>query len=207
MVARVAAPNVPSRIASLSDAEFAGFMRSGVRKNGTSPFIMPPPGFYHMSDADLGAIIAYLRTLPVSPATTPANTYRMLGRLGVVTGQFKTSVAQFDTTQERVGQDTAWATTRNGEYLARLICTECHGTSLTGSAGPPAPTPSIAGALAYEEPQFFTLLREGRPRDPSTTLTLMAEAARTSLKYFTDAEISAIYAYLKSLAASGVSLR
>jgi mono/diheme cytochrome c family protein len=207
MVARIAAPNVPSKIANLTDAEFAGFMRSGVRKDGTSPFIMPPSGFYHVSDRDLGAIIAYLRQLPVPANTTPPNSYRLLGRFGVMTGQFRTSVAEFDTTQERIGQDTAWATTRNGEYLVRLICTECHGNRLTGAAGPPAPTPSIAGAGAYQEPEFFTLLRTGRPRDPSTMLTMMAETARSSLKYLTDAEISAIYGYLKSLPATGVPIR
>ena len=204
MIARVAAPNVPARIASLTDAELAAFMRSGIRKNGTSPFIMPPPGLYHISDADLGALIAYLRKLPVSSTTTPPNAYRLLGRVGVMTGQFKTAVAAFDTTQERVGQDTAWATTRNGEYLTRIICTECHGVQLTGAAGPPAATPSIAMAAGYSADEFRTLLRTGTPRVSSTQLTLMAEVARASLTLLTDAEISAIYEYLKALPASGV---
>ena len=50
-----------------------------VRKDGTSPFVMPPPGFYHISDSDLGALIAYLRSLPVVHDSLPANTYRILG--------------------------------------------------------------------------------------------------------------------------------
>jgi hypothetical protein len=36
---------------------------------------------------------------------------------------------------------------------------------------------------------------------------MMAETARSSLKYLTDAEISAIYGYLKSLPATGVPIR
>ena len=204
MIARIATPNVPARLASLTDAEFAGFMRSGVRKNGTSPFIMPPPGFYHVSDADLGALIAYLRKLPVPATTTAPNEYRMLGRFGVLMGQFKTSVAEFDTTQQRVGQDSTWATTRHGEYLARLICTECHGIHLTGEAGPPAATPSLAMALGYSADEFKNLLRTGTPRSPTTQLTLMAETARRSLTHLTDAEIGAIYEYLKALPATGV---
>jgi mono/diheme cytochrome c family protein len=205
MIARIAAPNVPARLATMSDAEFAGFMRTGVRKDGTSPFVMPPPGFYHISDADLGALTAYLRTIPVRPSELPSNSYRPMGRLGVILGQFRTSVASFDTTQERVGQDPAWATTRRGEYLARLICTECHGTTLTGAAGPPSATPSLAGALAYSREEFTTLLRTGAPREAGKDLGLMKETAQRSLTHLRDDEISAIYDYLKALPATGVT--
>ena len=208
MIARIPAPNVPRRLAQVSDAEFAGFLRSGIRKDGISPFVMPPPGFYHTSDAELGALIAYLRTLPVMDSETPPNSYRLLGRLGVVLGQFKPSVALFDTTQERVGQDPAWAATRRGEYLARVICTECHGLRLTGdpnAAGGASPSPSLAGALTYSLQEFTVLLRTGKPREPGKELGLMASAARGSLTYLTNEEIAAIHEYLSALPASGVN--
>jgi mono/diheme cytochrome c family protein len=203
-IARLVAPNVPGKLATLTNAEFAGFMRTAVRKDGTSPFVMPVPGFYHMSDAELGAIIAYVRSLPVVADTLPGNAYRIMGRFGVMMGEFKTAIAEYDTTRERVGADPAWATTRNGEYLARSICTECHGVRLTGAAEPPPATPSLAGALAYSPEQFVTLLRTATPRDPATKLTLMAEMIRGPLKHLTDAEIAAIYGYLKELPATGV---
>jgi mono/diheme cytochrome c family protein len=208
MVARIPASNVPEKLAALTDAEFAGFLRSGVRKDGTSPFIMPPPGFYHISDADLGALIAYLRTIPQGGDLLPSKSYRPIGRLGVALGKFKTAVSYFDTTVARVGDDPAWATTRNGEYLARMICTECHGLRLTGdsaAAGGSAATPSLSGAYAYSLDEFVVLLRTGTPRAASTRLTLMAETSRNSLKHLSDAEIAAIYGYLKELPASGVA--
>jgi mono/diheme cytochrome c family protein len=201
-VARLVAPNVPAKLATLTDAEFAGFLRSGVRKDGTSPFVMPPPGYYHISDYDLGALIAYIRSLPVATDTLPANTYRLLGRLGLVLGQFKTSVAEFDTTMERVGDDPFWSTTRQGEYLARLICTECHGLRLTGDSS--AATPSLAGAVGYSPDEFLTLLRTGTPREATTRLELMAETARGSLTHLTDEEIAAIYQYIRDLPSTGV---
>lgn len=207
MVARISAANIPERLATLTDAEFAGFMRSGVRKDGTSPFIMPPPGFYHISDSDLGALIAYLRSIPQGGETLPPNSYRPMGRLGVVLGQFRTAVAEFDTTMARVSDDPAWATTRHGEYLARLICTECHGPRLVGdpaAAGGAAPTPSLAAALGYSPEQFVTLLRTGTPREAGKQLGLMGTTASNSLKYLTDAEIAEIYHYIKALPATGV---
>ena len=202
MVARLTAVNVPAKLATLSDAEFAGFMRTGVRKDGTSPFVMPPPGFYHISDSDLGALIAYLRTLPQGGQPLPPNSYRPMGRLGVALGEFKTAVADYDTTIARVSDDPAWATTRHGEYLARMICTECHGLRLTGD--PSGPTPSLAGALGYSPDEFVALVRTGTPREAGKTLTLMREVALNSLKYLTDAEISEIYDYIKALPATGV---
>ena len=206
-IARIVAPNVPRKLASVSDAEFAGFLRSGIRKDGTSPFVMPPPGFYHISDADLGALIAYLRTVPDHGKEMPGNSYRLLGRVGVMVGQFKTAVALFDTTQERVGQDPAWATTRRGEYLARVICTECHGLRLTGdpqAVGGESPAPSLAGALAYSLEEFTNLLRTGTPRDPGKQLGLMGETARRSLTWLTNEEIAAIHEYLIALPVTGV---
>jgi mono/diheme cytochrome c family protein len=206
-VARIVTPNVPRKLASVSDAEFAAFLRTGVRKDGTSPFVMPPPGFYHVSDADLGSLIAYLRTVPATGPELPGNSYRLLGRLGVVLGQFKTSVYAFDTTQARVGQDPAWATTRHGEYLARVICSECHGLRLTGdpaAAGGGSPTPSLSGALAYSVEEFTNLLRTGTPREPGKQLGLMGETARRSLTWLTNEEIAAIYEYLKAMPPAGV---
>ena len=202
-VARLVAPNVIEKLARYSDAEFAGFMRYGVRKDGTSLMVMPPPGFYHMSDADLAAIIAYLRTLPApQPAALPVSSYGPLGRLGMMMGQFETAVHYIDTTVARVGADSAYLTTRRGEYLVRMICAECHGLGLTGD--PARPSPSLAGAAGYDLAAFTTLLRTGTPRLATTKLTLMAEVAKANLRKLTDDEISAIHGYLSALPQTGV---
>lgn len=205
MIAHISAANVPAKLATMTDAEFAGFMRYAVRKDGTSPFVMPPIGFYHLSDADLADLITYLRTLPVPATQLPPASYGPMGRLGVVLGQFKTSFAYYDTTQARVGADTAWSGSRYGEYLARSICTECHTPALTGDPtgqSGPAPTPSIVMAAGYSREQFHELLRNGTPR--AAPLPTMSEVAKVALTHLTDAEIDAIYGYLQSLPATGV---
>ena len=203
-VARLVAPNAMEKLANYTDAEFAGFMRYGVRKDGSSVFVMPPGGFWHMSDADLSALIAYVRRQPTAATPTlPARSFRPLGRMGVAMGQFPNAFQERDTTGERIGADPAYLTTRQGEYFARMICTGCHGSRLTGD--PQTPSPSIALAAGYSLPQLTTLLRTGTPRDPATKLTLMAEVAKSDLHLLTDAEIAAVHGYLASLPLSGVA--
>lgn len=202
-IARIVAPNAMEGLASYTDAEFAGFLRHGVHKDGTASFIMSPVGLYHMSDADLGALIAYLRRQPTG--TTPAlpkTSYRLVGRLGMVMGQFRNVVENRDTTVAPVGDDPAYATTRHGEYLARMMCANCHSPRLTGD--PFSPSPSIAGAAGYSAAEFTALLREAKPRLSTTKLTLMAEVAKGELHLLHDDEIAALYGYLSSLPQAGV---
>ena len=204
-IARLVAPNVFEKIATLSDAEFAGFMRYGVHKDGTSSFVMPPRGFYHMSDADLAAIIGYLRTQQPPPTVSlPSNSYRLMGRLGVVMGQFKNAVSEIDTTADRVGADSSYRSTRRGEYIARVICSECHGAKLMGD--PAQPSPALIMAAGYNLEQFTKLLRTGTPRDTATKLTLMAEVANLTLKRLHDDEIADLHAYLSALPVTGVAI-
>lgn len=202
LMARLVTPNVPARLETLTDAEFAGFLRTGVRKDGRSPFLMPPPGLYHLSDPDLAALLGYLRSLPPADSTLPATSIGPIGRFAIVIGEIKTSALTMDTTMERVGQDPAHATTRRGEYIARLICADCHGFRLTGD--PENRSPGLSGVLGYSPEQFATLLRTGTPRDAATKLTLMGEAIEGELHHLTDDEIGAIYDYLKALPATGV---
>jgi hypothetical protein len=54
-----------------SDADFVRVLRHGVKPQGTSVFIMPAQDFYHLSDKDLGDLIAYIRTVPAVDRQTP----------------------------------------------------------------------------------------------------------------------------------------
>jgi mono/diheme cytochrome c family protein len=69
---KVTAPNItPDKdtgIGAWSDADIKKVMRTGERPNGVHVAMIMPTGFYHiMTDRDLDAVVAYLRTLkPVS---------------------------------------------------------------------------------------------------------------------------------------------
>ena len=61
----VVAPDLTRIVNRVSPAEFARTVRHGVRPDGTSlQPAMPSFAFYNMSDADMGSIIAYIKSLP-----------------------------------------------------------------------------------------------------------------------------------------------
>jgi mono/diheme cytochrome c family protein len=65
---KVTAPNItPDKetgIGTWTDAEIKTLMRTGIRPNGVHIAMVMPTGFYHiMTDLDLNAVVAYLRTL------------------------------------------------------------------------------------------------------------------------------------------------
>ena len=195
MLARIVAPNITKIAREYSDAELARAIRHGVRKNGTSVAVMPSSMFYHLSDADFGALVAYLRTVPPKESTLPKTSLRLLARVGLLTGQYHTEAEMIDHDAPRVPEASDADPTARGHYLAKTSCTECHGQDFKGGNGGPSPTPSLMVVQAYSADEFARLMKEGVPRD-GRKLRLMGDVARSRFSRFTDAEIAAVYEYL-----------
>ena len=196
LLARLVAPNVVRAIRGYSDPELARLLRHGVRPNGHGVAVMPSSTFYHLDDADLGALIAYLRTLPDRGSDSlPATSMRLLARVGIVTGQYKLEPLNIvhDAPRAPNGPDPA----SRGLYIAKSTCSECHGQKLEGSPV----TPALSIVAAYSPVEFARLMREGVPRD-GRKLDLMAKTARSRLVHFSDDEVEALYTYLSHQFAS-----
>jgi mono/diheme cytochrome c family protein len=191
-VARLVAPNLTRLVPSASDGQLARAIRLGVRVDGRSVFAMPSPMFYHLSQADLGDLLAYLRTAPPVDDTLPPSEVRFLGRLGLVLGQYWPLIIEIDTT---VPYPTLTPTEPEalGRYLALTSCTECHGADLEGSGS----TPSLEIVRGYSAEDFAKLMRTGVPLG-GRTLDLMAEVALGRFVHLTDEEVAALYAYLRN---------
>jgi len=194
-IARIVAPNVTKIVREYSDAELARAIRHGVRRNGTSVAVMPSSMFYHLSDVDLGALIAYLRTVSPTESTLPGHSMRLLARVGIVTGQYHTEASVIDHDAPRAVEPGESDLVAWGQYLAKSACSECHGQKLEGGAAGPAPTPSLVVVQAYSAEEFTRLMREGVPRD-GRKLGVMGDVARSRFSKFTEAEVAAVYAYL-----------
>jgi mono/diheme cytochrome c family protein len=190
MVARLVAPNVVRAIRGYSDPELARLLRHGVRPNGQGVAVMPSSMLFHLDDADLGSLIAYLRTLPDKGSDAlPSTSIRFLARVGLVTGQYKLEPLDIahDAPRAPNGPDPA----AKGLYIAKSTCTECHGQKLEGGET----TPALSVVAAYSPAEFSRLMREGTPRD-SRKLDLMARVARSRFVHLSDDEVNGLYAYL-----------
>ena len=192
MLARLVAPNVVRAIKGYSEPDLARLLRHGVRPNGTGVAVMPSSVFYHLDDADLAGLIAYLRTLPDKGSDTlPATSLRLLARVGLVMGQYKLEPVDIthDAPRTPNGPDPA----ARGEYLAKSTCSECHGQQLEGSEE----TPALSIVAGYSQAEFARLMREGVPRD-GRKLALMGDVARSRFVHFSDDEVGALYTYLST---------
>lgn len=193
-IARLVAPNLTAAVAQWSDAELARIIRHGVRPNGRSVFSMPAHTFSGLSDEDLGAILAFLRHMPPEQGLQAELRTRYLGRLGLVLGQYRPE-AELITHDSIPPATTPRETLAHGQYLAKTICTECHGLDLHGT---PGSTPDLVIVAAYSRETFTRLLRDGVPLD-KRQLGLMGQVALKRFRHLTDREIGDLYQYLAGL--------
>ena len=91
LLARIVAPNLTRGRggvgATFTNADFVRAIRYGVDPSGRQLLLMPSDDFNTFSDPDLGAIIAYIRSLPPINTALPPNDIRALGLLLFALGQ------------------------------------------------------------------------------------------------------------------------
>ncbi|MEO5904116.1 MAG: cytochrome c, partial [Gemmatimonadaceae bacterium] len=120
---------------TFTDADYVRAIRHGVRKDGKSLFFMPAEAYYYFNDADLGQIIAYLKSLPpVDAAVAPARSVGPIGRAVSLLTPFPLVSASLAVhTEPRPADVAEGVTPEYGGYLAKAGgCTSCHGANLSG---------------------------------------------------------------------------
>lgn len=203
------APNITpgGRVAQWSDAELKKAIREGLRPDGS---VIGPPMPFSMyrglADADLDAIVAFLRTVPAVDNSTPPSEYRI--PLPPAYGPPVESV----TAPER------GPTAEYGAYLAGPVshCMECH--TPMGPQGPMLDsalgqggfefhgpwgvsvssnlTSHEEGLKGYSDDQIKTMITEGVRPDGSQMFPPMPYSF---LAKMTPDDLSAVVAYLRTL--------
>jgi cytochrome c553 len=175
---QIPAPNLTSGRGGLgqtyTDADWIRALRHGLNQGGKSLIIMPSPIFAAYSDADLGAMIAYLKSVPPVDNELP-RTLTPLFYLLVGSGQFNELVAEhIDHAGPHPAAPPAGITVAYGQHLATVAgCMGCHGEGLVGrtpeeaAQGPPAgPNLTSGGRLAdWSKEEFMTAIRTGATPD------------------------------------------
>ena len=204
------APNLtPSgNITDWTDGEVIRAIREGVHKNGRSLLIMPAVTYRNLSDDDVQALVAYLRSQPATGGLTPSTQFNLLGALFLNLGDFQTA-------QQPVGSVTAPqpGTPEYGKYMVDILgCQFCHGDQLqskldNGQPGPP-PGPNLTLIVPkWTEEQFMTFFNTGELPGGKTVpiLTLPSGFSEPRMPWpmvraaTTDEELMTMYAYLHSL--------
>ena len=208
---RLWAPNLTSGrggIAGRSTTDLVRSIRHGLKPDGTPLLMMPSQYFYHLSDTDLAAIIAWLRALPPVDRAVPAPRVGPAARLAIATGRAPDLIAaeQLHPGTPRLPAPTPAASVAYGAYLVEIGgCKVCHHADLSGGLHPLAlpgePPPSdltARGRLAsWSERDFVRTLRRGVTPDGRH---LDAEwMPWPSIGRMSDLELQAIWRYLRSL--------
>jgi mono/diheme cytochrome c family protein len=203
--ARLAAPNLTSGQGGVggnySDEDWVRAIRHGVAADGRALIVMPSHWFHYLQDEDLGALIAYLKTVPpVDNQLPPRSVAFVPTRILLALGVFPTAVELIAKNGARPTPEAAVSVAYGGYISLVAACRECHGNDLAGGTSegaPKGPNLTPGGAFAaYREEDFLKLMHSG--------VTPGGRAVSEEMPWInygkmTDDELKALFAYLQSV--------
>lgn len=190
-----------------SDEDFVRAIRHGINREGKANSMPPVPYFQYMSDEDLGAIIAYIRSVPPVDKITSPFQAEPLGYILFAAGMFGEQAVDIISHQNNITAPQPSVMVEYGEYMLRIsACQDCHGVDL---AGGPYPDPSVVYPVpnltpgselgGWTEEEFLNTIRTRvNPAGRSLNPALMPFE---DINHLTDDELIAIFLYLQSLPA------
>jgi mono/diheme cytochrome c family protein len=198
--------NLTTILPAYSEADWDRTVRQGVKPDGKSVFFMPANEFYYLSDHDLGAIVAYMKTMPKVDRPQPEQKVGVVARIVHALDLMALDPARkVDHNAPRPADLKPAVTAEFGERLAKGQCMTCHGEHLSGGPIPGAPpslpvpkniTMDSTGLGTWTEAQFVTALRTGKRPDGSEINPFMPWRTFASLS---EEELGALWIYLRSV--------
>jgi len=187
---------------NFTDEDFVRAIRHGVGPDGKRLLIMPSSDFANFSEEDLGAVIAYLKSLPPQDHVVDGNSYIIGRALMVMSPSDFFEYENIDHTAPFPPAVEEGVTAEYGGYLASIACAGCHGTNYSGRSFPGGGETSAnltpAGPLAdYTFDDFLKVFHEGVALDGREIDTdNMPWATFGSM---TDDDLEAIFTFLQTL--------
>ena len=187
-----------------SDADFMRAIRHAVGKDGKPLILMPSNFFTKLNEADLGALIAYIKSLPPTDGDSPPNTTGPELWYGVLNEAQGLPVRLID--HANLPPPVKMQPTLSleyGEYTADS-CKSCHGADLAGDPflerlGTAAPnlTPITLGD--WTEDDFLTAMHTGKT--PSGYVINPELMPREAIGKLSEVELKALWLYMQSIPA------
>ena len=205
----IVAPNLTSGKGgiggSMTDEDWIRAIRHGVGHDGRTLGVMPSNAFAHMSDEDLGTLIAYIKTVSPVDNELPQRDIMFPGTLifGVLGyGDLPVSKINHNAVAS-INAPSQGITAEYGAYLTEIAsCTECHGAKLAGltdeNGPPPGPNLTPGGELAHwSQENFINTIRTGMT--PKGENLNPEEMPWPWFANMTDEELQAVWLRLQSL--------
>jgi mono/diheme cytochrome c family protein len=203
----VAAPNITSGgvAARYTDADWEHAIRHGVRPGGQTLVIMPSAEYQHLTDEDVGRIVAYVTQVPaVDRETPPRKAGPIMRAIAVLQADGLLQAVRVNQNARHEASRTPSPTVEYGEYMAQG-CTGCHTADFSGGApadpnGPPVAniTPdSATGIGAWSKEDFERAFRQGRRPDGRELDPVGMPWPAFSVA--TDTEVEALWLYLRTV--------
>lgn len=203
-IGSVQAPNITQLLPAYSDGELARLIRHGVKKDQKTVRFMSMQEINWMTDADLVAVISYVRTVPRVDRTGGVPRIGWFGKVMDRLDNVPIDVARrIDHAHIEIGPPPS-PTPEYGKWIARL-CTGCHGPHLSGGKIPGTPpdfpiplnlTPDATGLKGWTLADFERVMATGVRKDGRKLADFMPTEALNAMD---DVERRAIFSYLQSL--------
>jgi len=189
-----------------SDEDFIRALRHGIDPEGRPIYMPAVSATSHLDDRTLGAIVAYIKTVPPVDRRTNGQQISAIGKIIIAVGMAPPPPVETVSHELHVIAPDAGVTVEYGKYLIDTMdCRLCHGQDLAG-ANFPDPTVGIkvpgitsTGEVSFwSEEQFAETMKTGiTPSGHELNPELMPwEEIGSKL---TDEELAAIRLYLLSL--------
>jgi cytochrome c553 len=190
------ASNLTRDVGNYTDRQLEHVLRAGVPPSGRQLWGMPSEIFQHLSEPDVAALIAYLRTLePAGGPTQPPLPFPADVRQMIAKGELKPTVDAVRAVKTVAPVDLGPAH-ELGRYIARVTCAECHGAELKGGIA----TPDLLLVGAYSREEFERLMIEGAGSGGRKLKPMMEGVSKERFSRLTQREREALYNYLKARA-------
>jgi hypothetical protein len=203
-VGTMVAPNITRILPVYSDGELARLIRHAVKKDQRTVRFMSVENFNWVSDADVVAVISYVRTVPEVERTTGSTNIKTFGKVLDRRNLIPIDVARrIDHAKIEMGPPPS-PTAEYGRWIARQ-CSGCHGDRMSGGPIPGTPpdfpvplnlTPHETGLNGWTYQDFETIATTGVKKNGQKLADFMPIEG---IRNMDDVERHALWAHIQSL--------
>jgi len=206
---KIRGPNITPGgvVAGYTPADWERAIRHGVGREGRPLRIMPSEDYNRLTDADAGAIVAYVQQLPAKSGGATELRFPVVMRVLYAFGAIPDAAEKIDHALPPSQPVPEAVDVAHGRYVANT-CIGCHGPQFSGGKIPGGPpdwpvaanlTPGAGSSMPpyADATAFVKMMRTGLRPDGSTVSPVMPFGALAKMN---DVDLQALHLYLKTLA-------